>query len=199
MSTELVSNLVDAHTVLEQRVEEEPEIPATIGFDHITTLRAVPDIPVPSSAGVSDRMQRQRRKDTRPELAIRRSLHRAGLRYRICMPVTGLRRRTIDIAFTRIRLAVFVDGCFWHGCPQHATWPKANAAWWEAKILKNRERDRETTRKLEDEGWTVVRIWEHESAEDAAARLLELVRKMRTAAAPLRLVAPPPEATRTPR
>ncbi|MET8462785.1 very short patch repair endonuclease [Micromonospora zamorensis] len=139
---------------------------------------------MPSSAGVSGRMQRQRRKDTEPELAIRRALHRAGLRYRIGVPVTGSRRRTIDIAFTRIKLAVFVDGCFWHGCPQHATWPKANAAWWEAKILKNRERDRETTRKLEDEGWTVIRIWEHESAEDAAAHLLDLVRGMRTVATP---------------
>lgn len=127
-------------------------------------------------------MQRQRRKDTEPELAIRRALHRSGLRYRICVPVTGLRRRTIDIAFTRLRLAVFVDGCFWHGCPQHATWPKNNAAWWKAKILKNRERDRETTRKLEDGGWTVVRIWEHESAEDAAGQLLELIKGMRRAA-----------------
>lgn len=127
-------------------------------------------------------MQRQRRKDTEPELALRRALHRAGLRYRVGLPVTGLPRRSVDIAFTRIKLAVFVDGCFWHGCPQHATWPKANAAWWEAKILKNRERDGETTRKLEGVGWTVIRIWEHESAEDAAARLLDLVRGMRAAA-----------------
>lgn len=134
-------------------------------------------------------MQRQRRKDTEPELAIRRALHRAGLRYRIGLPVTGSRRRTIDIAFTRIKLAIFVDGCFWHGCPQHATWPKANAAWWEAKILKNRARDLETTRQLEDEGWTVIRIWEHEPAEDAAARLLDLVRSMRASGAP-----PPPDA-----
>ncbi|MFI6328539.1 very short patch repair endonuclease [Micromonospora chersina] len=142
----------------------------------------MPEGPVPSSAGVSGRMQRQRRKDTEPELALRRALHRAGLRYRVGLPVTGLPRRSVDIAFTRIKLAVFVDGCFWHGCPQHATWPKANAAWWEAKILKNRERDGDTTRKLEDKGWTVIRIWEHESAEDAAARLLDLARGMRAAA-----------------
>ncbi|WP_238447094.1 very short patch repair endonuclease [Micromonospora sp. 4G55] len=143
----------------------------------------MPDGPVPSSAGVSGRMQRQRRKDTQPELAIRRALHRAGLRYRIGVPVTSSRRRTIDIAFTRIKLAVFVDGCFWHGCPQHATWPKANAAWWEAKILKNRERDRETTRQLEDEGWTVIRIWEHEPAENAADRLVDVVRGMQASTA----------------
>ncbi|MEH0818540.1 MULTISPECIES: very short patch repair endonuclease [unclassified Micromonospora] len=129
-------------------------------------------------------MQRQRRKDTEPELAIRRALHRAGVRYRIGVPVTGLRRRTIDIAFTGIKLAVFVDGCFWHGCPQHATWPRANAAWWEAKILKNRERDRETTRQLEDQGWTVIRIWEHEPAEDAADRILGVVRGMRASGTP---------------
>ncbi|WKU02082.1 very short patch repair endonuclease [Micromonospora soli] len=137
-------------------------------------------------------MQRQRRKDTEPELAIRRALHRAGLRYRICVPVAGLRRRTIDIAFTRIKLAVFVDGCFWHGCPQHATWPKANAAWWEAKILKNRERDQETTRQLEDAGWTVIRIWEHEPADEAATRLVDTVRSMR------KLWAPTPDAAADP-
>ncbi|MEU8089305.1 very short patch repair endonuclease [Micromonospora chalcea] len=144
----------------------------------------MPQRPVPSSAGVSGRMQRQRRKDTEPELALRRALHREGLRYRVGLPVTGLPRRTIDIAFTRVKLAVFVDGCFWHGCPQHATWPKANAAWWEAKILKNRERDRETTRQLEGAGWTVIRIWEHESAESAAGRLVDAVRDMRARTAP---------------
>jgi DNA mismatch endonuclease (patch repair protein) len=138
-------------------------------------------------------MQRQRRKDTQPELAIRRALHRAGLRYRIGLPVTGSPRRTIDIAFTRIKLALFVDGCFWHGCPEHATWPKANAAWWEAKILKNRERDRETTRHLEAEGWTVIRIWEHEPAENATARLLDVVRSMQAPPAP----PPPPVIGRT--
>ncbi|MDO3682799.1 very short patch repair endonuclease [Micromonospora sp. C28ISP2-4] len=138
----------------------------------------MPERPVPSSTGVSGRMQRQRRKDTEPELALRRELHRAGLRYRIGLPVVGSPRRTIDIAFTRIKLAVFVDGCFWHGCPQHATWPKANAAWWEAKILKNRERDRETSRRLEQAGWTVIRIWEHEPAGSAASRLVGVVRDM---------------------
>lgn len=144
----------------------------------------MPDRPPASSPDVRARMQRQRRKDTKPELAIRSALHRAGLRYRVGFPVVGLRRRTIDIAFTRIRLAVFVDGCFWHGCPQHATWPKANAAWWEAKIAKNRERDCETDRQLEAALWTVLRVWEHEPAEEAATRIIDLVRGMRTASAP---------------
>jgi DNA mismatch endonuclease (patch repair protein) len=124
-------------------------------------------------------MQRQRRKDTEPELLIRRALHRAGLRYRVGVPVPGLRRRTIDIAFTRIKLAVFVDGCFWHGCPEHATWPKANAGWWEAKILKNRSRDRETNVRLQEAGWRVVRIWEHEPPDQAATHLLETVAVLR--------------------
>ncbi|MER7457509.1 very short patch repair endonuclease [Micromonospora sp. NPDC126480] len=149
----------------------------------------MPEGPVPSSASVSGRMRRQRRKDTAPELTLRRALHRAGLRYRIGFPVTGLPRRTIDIAFTRIKLAVFVDGCFWHGCSEHGTWPKANSAWWEAKILKNRARDRETTRQLEDAGWRVIRIWEHEPAENAAGRLIDVVKGMRTSVAP-----PPPDA-----
>lgn len=148
----------------------------------------MPEGPVPSSASISGRMQRQRRKDTEPELAVRRALHRAGLRYRVGLPVSGLPRRTIDIAFTRIKLAVFVDGCFWHGCPQHATWPKSNAAWWEAKILKNRERDGETTRQLEDAGWTVIRIWEHEPAESAAGHLIDVVKGMWAGVAP-----PPPD------
>jgi DNA mismatch endonuclease (patch repair protein) len=125
-------------------------------------------------------MQRQRRKDTQPELAIRRVLHRAGLRYRVDVPITGSRRRSIDIAFTRIKLAVFVDGCFWHGCPEHATWPRANAAWWEAKILKNRLRDLETNQRLQGDGWTVLRIWEHESIEDAAGRIVDQVTLLRT-------------------
>jgi DNA mismatch endonuclease (patch repair protein) len=123
-------------------------------------------------------MQRQRRQDTQPELALRRGLHHAGLRYRVGVPVVGMRRRTIDIAFTRIKLAVFVDGCFWHGCPVHATWPKANAEWWHAKILKNQSRDAETTSTLEADGWRVVRIWEHEAMDQAATRLITVVRSL---------------------
>lgn len=110
----------------------------------------------------SARMSRQRRRDTAPELVLRRSLHACGYRYRVTYPVPGMARRTIDIAFTRQRTAVFVDGCFWHGCPVHGTSPIANADWWCAKIDRNRRRDGETTMHLQNLGWRVIRVWEHD-------------------------------------
>jgi DNA mismatch endonuclease (patch repair protein) len=120
-------------------------------------------------------MEKQRRRDTAPEVALRSALFRLGLRFRIERAlVKGLRRKA-DIVFPRRRIAIFVDGCFWHGCPEHGTWPKANAAWWRAKIEKNRLRDADTDRRLKAEGWTVVRVWEHESAADAAERIAALV------------------------
>ena len=82
-----------------------------------------------------------RRRNTVPELAVRRLLHAAGLRYRVVYPVPGQRRRTIDIAFTRPRLAVFIDGCFWHGCRAHGSQPRANSEWWRHKIAANQARD----------------------------------------------------------
>ncbi|MFE1901550.1 very short patch repair endonuclease [Streptomyces yangpuensis] len=140
---------------------------------------------IPSSAAVSARMSRQASRDTTQEVAVRRLLHASGLRYRVNFPVPGIRRRTIDIAFTRARIAVFLDGCFWHGCPEHATHPKANAEWWRAKLEKNMSRDRETTAHLESVGWTVLRFWEHELPE-AVAREVTLSR---------RRAGPPPKAT----
>ncbi|WP_405525390.1 very short patch repair endonuclease [Streptomyces canus] len=107
-------------------------------------------------------MSRQGSRDTAPEVAVRRLLHASGLRYRVNMPVPGMPRRTIDIVFTKAKIAIFLDGCFWHGCPKHATQPKANAEWWRAKLDKNMARDRETTEHLQAEGWTVLRYWEHE-------------------------------------
>jgi DNA mismatch endonuclease (patch repair protein) len=77
-------------------------------------------------------------------------------------------RRTIDIVFPKLKVAVFLDGCFWHGCPQHATQPKSNAEWWRAKLDKNVSRDAETTEHLRAEGWTVLRFWEHEMPNDVA-------------------------------
>lgn len=111
------------------------------------------------------------RKDTKPELAIRGELHSRGLRYRVQLKVPGNRRRTIDIAFTRARLAVYVDGCFWHGCPEHHVQPKANSDWWRWKMETNKARDRDTDRLLDEAGWSVLRIWEHEDPEAAAARV----------------------------
>ena len=116
-------------------------------------------------------MSRQGSRDTAPEVAVRRLLHAAGLRYRVNVPVPGAPRRTIDIVFGKVKIAIFMDGCFWHGCPQHATQPKANAEWWRAKLAKNMARDRETTDHLRAAGWTVLRFWEHESAEEVARQI----------------------------
>lgn len=121
----------------------------------------------PPTPDVQRRMTSQRRKDTAPEIRIRRGLFRKGFRYRCGYPVPGRARRTIDIAFTRWRVAVFIDGCFWHGCPEHFVPPRANAAWWRAKIEANRRRDAETTQLLLTAGWRVVRLWEHTPTDDA--------------------------------
>lgn len=131
------------------------------------------------SVAASARMQRQRTRDTSPEVDLRRILHRTGLRFRVHYPVPGNRRRTIDIAFTRLRIAIFVDGCFWHGCPDHGTWPRTNAQWWKSKIEANRERDSNTSEALGRLGWIVMRVWEHEPVEDAAGRILETVHQVR--------------------
>lgn len=94
-----------------------------------------------------------------------------GLRYRVQFAVPGNRRRSIDIAFTRVRLAVFVDGCFWHACPDHGTSPRTNSDWWQWKLERNVARDRDTDRLLTAAGWTVLRIWEHEDPRAAATRV----------------------------
>ncbi|WAL72562.1 very short patch repair endonuclease [Kitasatospora sp. YST-16] len=133
--------------------------------------------PAPSSPSVASRMRKQARKDTAPELAVRRLLHRRGLRYRVNSPVPGMSRRTMDISFSHAKVAVFMDGCFWHGCPEHATEPKSNAAWWRAKLDRNMERDEETTHHLVAQGWTVLRFWEHETVSEVAETIIEAVRK----------------------
>jgi DNA mismatch endonuclease (patch repair protein) len=120
-------------------------------------------------------MKEQRRRDTKPEFALRSELWRRGLRYRVDYKVVGNRRR-VDIAFTRARIAVFVDGCFWHMCPKHRSLPKTNRDWWLAKLEANAARDESTNSELERAGWTVVRVWEHEDTTLAADRVEELVR-----------------------
>lgn len=123
-------------------------------------------------------MSRQRRTGTSPEMQLRRELHRRGLRFRVhtAFKEPGLRRRRADLLFTRRKVAVFVDGCFWHACPLHATSPKANAVWWRTKLDNNVARDRNTDEQLVRAGWTVVRIWEHEPVAEAADRVEALVR-----------------------
>lgn len=124
----------------------------------------------------SARMARQHRRDTEPELLLRRELHRLGLRYRVDHPLPGLPRRRADVLFTRARVAVFVDGCFWHGCPDHKTSPANNAAWWTTKLARNVERDRETDAHLIALGWRVLRVWEHEDMGRAAMRIGDILR-----------------------
>ena len=137
----------------------------------------MPPKPAASHASVAKRMSRQRVGDTQPELCVRRLLFAAGLRYRKHYPVPGYPRRSIDVAFPRQRLAVFLDGCFWHGCADHKSTPKANAGWWAAKIEENRRRDWETTAELESRGWRVMRFWEHEAPEAVMAAIASVIDK----------------------
>lgn len=120
-------------------------------------------------------MERQARRDTKPELELRGAVWRLGLRYRVDIaPIPG--RRRADLVFTRAKVAVYLDGCFWHSCPSHATIPKANREWWVEKLKTNVRRDRDTDRRLAEAGWTIVRVWEHEAPDVAAARIALIVR-----------------------
>ncbi|WP_341854181.1 very short patch repair endonuclease [Brachybacterium sp. GPGPB12] len=133
--------------------------------------------PQPSNENARLTMQANRRKDTTPELAVRRRLHAAGPRYRVDFPADATdRRRRADIVFTRVKVTVFIDGRFWHGCPEHFIPPKSNADYWGPKIARNMERDRTSTARLSDAGWRVLRFWEHEDPDDVAARIIDAVR-----------------------
>ena len=130
----------------------------------------------PSSLEASLRMARVRQKGTDVELSLRKELHARGLRYRLQVPLLTKPRRVADIVFPRAKLAVFVDGCFWHGCPEHASWPKSNAQFWRDKIETNRARDADTDRRLSASGWRVIRVWAHERPGEAANRIENVVR-----------------------
>lgn len=117
--------------------------------------------------------------NTKPELMLRQALHRAGRRFRVRYRVPGLPRRSVDIAFTRSRVAIMVDGCFWHVCPENASWPRNNADWWRGKLLANVARDRETDCLLEALGWIVVRVWGHERIEAAVEKVLTAIDRAR--------------------
>lgn len=115
-------------------------------------------------------MQANRSRDTGPEVAVRRALHAAGLRYRTSFLIaTETLKVRADVAFTRRRLALFIDGCYWHGCPVHWRSPAKNADFWTAKIQHNQARDARVTSALEEAGWHVVRAWEHEDPSEVAA------------------------------
>lgn len=129
-----------------------------------------------SPAANHEIMRANRHRDTRPEIALRSALHDAGLRYRVGVRPIKQLRRTADIAFTKARVAVFVDGCFWHGCPEHHRPALRNGDAWQSKIRATIERDRETGQLLTQAGWQVLRVWEHEDVQDAARRIAEAVR-----------------------
>jgi DNA mismatch endonuclease (patch repair protein) len=125
-------------------------------------------IPAPTSEAAAAVMRGNRSRDTKPELALRRELHRRGWRYRLHERPEPNIRATADILFPPRRVAVFVDGCFWHGCPDHTRPVRSNQTYWREKIARNQERDLATTKRLEEAGWRVVRIWEHVPAHRAA-------------------------------
>lgn len=130
-------------------------------------------------------MRANRRRDTRAELAARSALHRSGLRFFVDRPIK-LPGRTVrpDVVFPRARVAVFIDGCFWHACPEHGTQPGRNEAYWAPKLRRNVERDRAVDTDLAQAGWHVARFWEHEPTDAIAGRVATLVAARRTASTP---------------
>ncbi|MGY0536358.1 very short patch repair endonuclease [Nocardioides sp. YJ-D4] len=135
-----------------------------------------------SSPAAEATMRGNRRRDTKPELAIRSLVHALGLRYRVdTRPVPDLNRRA-DLVFTRAKVAVMIDGCYWHGCPEHGTQARTNADYWSSKIARNVQRDVETNTLLKAAGWTVIRAWEHEDPQIVCQRIVEQVRPARRGA-----------------
>ena len=136
--------------------------------------------PHPTDSHVSARMRRNPRRDTMPEIALRRALHARGMRFRKDLPIrTPQRLVRPDIVFTRARVAVFVDGCFWHCCPEHGNTPRANTGYWQPKLARNVARDRAVDAALAAAGWLVVRAWEHEQPEAVAVSVEATVREAR--------------------
>ena len=138
------------------------------------------DTPSASSPAARDRMRQIHQKCTGPEIALRLAIHKLGLRFFTNRPPIPGDRRTADIIFPGIRLAVYMDGCFWHGCPSHGSTPKTNGPWWAAKIENNKHRDLDTERRLRDAGWIVLRFWEHDDPYASALRVQDVVRSLRS-------------------
>lgn len=144
-----------------------------------SSVPKLPDLSASPSLERSRNMAAIRRADTAPELKLRGAIHRRGLRFRKDYAIR-LEGRLVrpDIAFTKARLAVFLDGCFWHGCPEHGRPPKSNRDYWVPKLNRNAERDVEQTALLERGGWSVVRIWEHTRLEEAVSRVSEALKAL---------------------
>lgn len=153
--------------------------------------------PEPTSEAATRVGKGNRRTGTKPEVLLRSELHRRGLRFRKDYPIqVDGRRIRPDIVFTRARVAVFVDGCFWHGCPEHQHVPKSNPDYWIPKLSRNVERDRQTGEMLADKDWRVFRAWEHEEVSAVAERLLELLAHGETPMATTEGLNAPPGARR---
>jgi len=136
--------------------------------------------PKPSSDAAHNRMKAVRRQGTKAELALRAALDALGVKYAVNgQPLPTLQRKA-DILFRSEKVAVFVDGCFWHGCPIHGTQAKANAEFWREKIERNKQRDADTNWRLQEAGWVVVRVWAHEEPETTARKVCEIVRERRS-------------------
>ncbi|MFF0017095.1 very short patch repair endonuclease [Streptomyces sp. NPDC005374] len=133
-----------------------------------------------SSAARRRNMQAIRSRDTQPEKLIRRLVHARGLRYRVAARPLPELRRTADLVFRPVKVAVFIDGCYWHGCPEHYVPPKTNSGYWSDKVVRNVERDRDTDKRLTEAGWLVLRFWEHESSEACANRISAMILARRT-------------------
>lgn len=129
-----------------------------------------------SSEAARRTMVANRSRDTKPEMAVRSAVHRRGLRFRVATRPLPELRRTADLVFRSAKVAVFVDGCFWHGCPEHYTEPKTNQEFWSTKIAGNAQRDRDTNEQLRAAGWTVLRFWEHEDTDRIASAIVGVVR-----------------------
>jgi DNA mismatch endonuclease (patch repair protein) len=160
---------------------EHPKFSVVFGKD-LDLVWAMPQLTLPtppaSSEAVRRRMSSQKRAGTDVEMTLRRALFAHGLRYRVqyrpeCLKGT---RRSVDIAFPSWKVAVFVDGCYWHGCPTHFRSPKSNTGWWEAKVMANKARDADTDARLEADGWEVLRFWEHR-IDSSLGDVVELVRE----------------------
>src|SRR5438128_12301259 len=138
-----------------------------------------------STPGVRRSMRSNRPTDSAPRVALRRALGALGLRYRkhVVVP-TGSRSVRVDLVFGKARVAVFIDGCFWHACPKHATWPRRHGRWWREKLAENVARDIRQCAALRAAGWRVLRIWAHEQPTVAARRILSIVRRAEAAGEP---------------
>jgi len=175
--TTRMANLIQAWQVIQSSGLLEPNVKASDHRAHASWA---------SSEGVRRIMQGNTSRDTKPERLLRSLVHRLGLRYRVGVRPVASVRRTADLVFPRARVAVFVDGCFWHGCPEHYRRSTKNRRFWDEKVEANRTRDRDTDQLLAGAGWAVLRVWEHEVGPDAALRVQEVVRQRSSAAAVVR-------------